>query len=134
MHKQGHGDADGTRSPVGPAPPPSWRLLYTHHPADGATDGVGLKLAVEAPGYLVDLEEGEQRVGEEKPSGALGEAWSTEQRCCGRYGNHTGVLVSTDSQPFSRDDQITELEALQSEPGPPAPAGHTGLGSRQGSG
>lgn len=28
----------------------------THHPADGTTDGVGLELAVEATGHLVDLQ------------------------------------------------------------------------------
>lgn len=54
-------------------------LLYTHHPADGATDGVGLKLTVEAPGYLVDLQEEEQRVGKGRTSGAWEETWSTEQ-------------------------------------------------------
>lgn len=35
----------------------------THHPADGATDGVGLELTVKAPGHLVDLQEEEQRMG-----------------------------------------------------------------------
>lgn len=55
-------------------------LLYTHHPADGATYGVGLKLTVEAPGYLVDLQEEEQRVVKGRTSGALGETWSTAQR------------------------------------------------------
>lgn len=54
-------------------------LLYTHHPADGATDGIGLKLTIEAPSYLVDLQEEEQRVGKGRTSGALGETWSTEQ-------------------------------------------------------
>lgn len=36
---------------------------YTHHPADGATDGVGLELTVKAPGHLVHLQEEEQRMG-----------------------------------------------------------------------
>lgn len=38
------------------------RWIYTYHPADGATDGVGLKLTVEAPSHLVHLREAEQQI------------------------------------------------------------------------
>lgn len=49
--------------------------MYTHHPADGATDSIGLKLTVEAPGHLVHLWEAEQPIKNKTQSLMVPELW-----------------------------------------------------------